>query len=346
MILPQSQLGTLLVMILSLLCLGLWVNTYRLTGRVRFEIYYIDFTLVLVIAAAIYALTVGNMGFDGFSILDDIMNASKRPWILGFGAGLVFTIGNMFLMAAISVTGISLAFPMAMGLALAVSFLLGQMGKTTVNPIFLAVGCVLVLLAILVDALAHQSAIRRRRADLAAAGKTKRSAAPGAVKGILLCVVSGLLLVLPDRLMSAARVPENGLGPYGAMTFFALGAFAAITVCSLFFMNLPVEGEPLGITDYLRTTIGRHLLGIVGGIIWATGAMGILVAGAVEPEARISPAETLAFSNGGIVIAALCGLVLWRELREAGTRARLAAWIGLLLLAGGLACLVLSLRAS
>ena len=64
---------------------------------------------------------------------------------------------------------------------------------------------------------------------------------------------------------------ENGLGPYAIGVVFALGVFFSTFVFNLFFMNLPVEGEPLEFRDYFKGTAqtasvghsGRH--GLVRG---------------------------------------------------------------------------------
>src|SRR3954453_22129268 len=95
MILPQSYNAVLLLMILSLLCLGSWASTYKFAGKWRFELFYFDFAIGLGIAALIYAFTVGNLGFDGFSLLDDLQKAGKRQWVYGVLAGLIFNLGNM-----------------------------------------------------------------------------------------------------------------------------------------------------------------------------------------------------------------------------------------------------------
>src|SRR3982751_2589140 len=107
MILPQSYTGVLILMILSLLCLGSWASAFKFAGKWRFELFYFDFAVGLLIAAIIYAFTVGNLGYDGFSFLDDLQHAGKRQWMYGFMAGMIFNLGNMLLLAAVSVAGIS-----------------------------------------------------------------------------------------------------------------------------------------------------------------------------------------------------------------------------------------------
>ena len=66
---------------------------------------------------------------------------------------------------------------------------------------------------------------------------------------------------------------ENGLGPYAIGVVFALGVFFSTFVFNLFFMNLPVEGEPLEFLDYFKGLPKQHLLGVAGGIIWCAGTI-------------------------------------------------------------------------
>jgi glucose uptake protein len=56
-----------------LLCQGSWANTLKLAGRRpwRFELYYFDFAIGLMAMALICGFTFGNLGFDGFALMDD-----------------------------------------------------------------------------------------------------------------------------------------------------------------------------------------------------------------------------------------------------------------------------------
>src|ERR1039457_4383013 len=105
MILPQSYPAVLFLMVLSLFCLGSWASFFKFAGKWRFELYYLDFALGLMLASVIFAFTVGNIGYDGFNFIDDLQHAGKRQWVYVFIAGLIFNLGNMLLIAAVSVAG-------------------------------------------------------------------------------------------------------------------------------------------------------------------------------------------------------------------------------------------------
>src|SRR5580704_11631534 len=136
MILPQTYVGTLIVMILGLLCAGLWANTFKIAGKLRFEVYYFDFAIGLGIAGVVFAFTLGNLGYDGFSVMDDLMQAHKRQWLEAFGGGVIFNLANMLLVAAISMAGMAVPIQVAWGLTLVAGILISQIGHRTSNPLF------------------------------------------------------------------------------------------------------------------------------------------------------------------------------------------------------------------
>jgi glucose uptake protein len=126
-----------------------------------------------------------------------------------------------------------------------------------------------------------------------------------------------------------ARAGENGLGPYSIGFIFAVGVFFSTFVFNLFFMNLPVKGEPADVTDYFRIRIRRHLTGILGGILWYAGGIAYFIGGRVEGAARVAPSASYALGQGATVVSILCGLLIWKEF--AGADFTVKTWLGLML---------------
>ena len=334
MILPQTYLGTLILMTFGLLCAGLWASTYKLAGKLRFEVYYIDFAVGLGFAAVFFAFTFGNLGFDGFSIMDDLLQAHKRQWVEALGAGMIFNLANMFLLAAMSVSSMAVAFPVSLGLTFVIGLLLGQIGQPPSSAVFVYLGCALILCAVLMDAMAHRTAVAASRAASVQQSKSARRST-GPVKALLLAGVGGLLMVGIYPLLKMASTGDAPLGGYSLMLLMAAGAFLSTFVFSLFFMNLPIEGEPLDVGDYFRMRLNRHWPGILGGILWCAGTLAVFVSANTEHEAQLGRSLYLGLSLGGPVIAGICGLLIWKELAPGGGRARLAASVSLLLFAAG-----------
>ena len=336
MILPQTHAAVLFLAILSLLCWGSWANSYKLAGKWRYELYYFDFAAGVVVAAFLYALTVGNLGYDGFSFVDDLMHAGKRQWLYGLMGGVVFNLGNMILMSAISVAGMALAFPVGIGVATIVGIALSLAGRSAGNPALLFAGCVLIAAAIVAAASAYRFNSILKHEVLARAGKAASTRRPSSVKGIVLALVSGLLLGSFFPLLDKARETDIGLGPYAVTVVFAVGIFASTFVFNVFLMNLPVEGEPLEVLDIFKSTPMQHLLGLVGGVLWSTGLVAGLAAASAPAEARLGSVAGYLMAHGYTIVAALWGVLLWKEFKGADLRVKTLVVLMFLLFAGGL----------
>lgn len=336
MILPQTYSAALFVMILSMLCWGSWANTYKLTGKWRFELFYFDYAFGLLVAAVIFAYTLGSMGFDGFSFADDLMHSGKRQWFYGFSGGVVFNLANMLLMASIAVAGLAVAFPVAIGLALIIGVVLNNLIKPEGNPTFLFLGCALILAAIIVDSVAYHMLGILRHEELARAGKAKSTRRSASMKGVFLALASGVLMGLFFPILEKGKEGELGLGPYSIGFLFAVGVFLSTPVFNMFFMNLPVEGDPLGPRDYFRGSPRQHLLGIVGGAIWCIGGIAAFVAASTPEEVHVGPAISYAMGQGSTLISALWGILVWREFKGADGRIVTLLVLMLVLFACGL----------
>ena len=337
MIIPQSYLPALIVMIVSMVCWGSWANTYKLSGKWRFELYYFDFALGMLLMSLLLAFTFGNLGFDGFTFMDDLMHAGKRQWLFGFLGGVVFNLANMLLMAAIAVAGMSVAFPVGIGVALLVGVGLNYMIKPAGNATLLFSGCALVLGAIVVDAVAYRMINLLRYEELAKAGKTPSLRRAVSLKGVMISLVCGLLMGLFFPLVAKAQESDIGLGPYAVTVVFAAGVFLSTFVFNLFFMNLPVEGEPVEIRDYFIGRPKQHLLGLLGGAIWCGGGVAAFVAASTPPQVGIGPAVSYAMGQGSTLISALWGLLVWKEFKGANLQIKLLLAIMLVLFGLGLA---------
>jgi len=328
------------LMILSLFCWGSWANSYKLAGKWRYELYYFDFAVGVAVVAFLFALTVGNLGYDGFSFMDDLMHAGKRQWLYGLMGGVIFNLGNMILVSAISVAGMAVAFPVAIGVATIVGTALAYAAKPAGHPALLLAGCVLLAAAAAAAALAYRRQAVLRHEELARAGKAASTRRPSSIKGIVLALVSGLLLGSFLPLLNNAREADLGLGPYAVAAVFAMGVLLSTFVFNVFLMNLPVEGEPLEVLDIFKSTLQQHLLGLAGGALWCTGLVTSLAATSASAEAHLGAVTGYFLAQGYALIAALWGILLWREFKGADLRVKILAVLMFLLFAGGL--LVLS----
>ena len=349
MIIPATYASALLLTILSMLCWGSWANTFKLAGKWRFELFYFDYAAGVLLAAVIAAFTFGSMGSE-MSFEDNLVIAGKTQMVWAFAAGIIFNLANMLLVAAISLAGMAVAFPVGIGLALVVGVIWNYILNPQGNPFLLAAGVALVVLAIIVDALAYRAHERQQRSDADAVPQPKpgsgtRRRPPArktAGKGILLCLLSGVLMGSFYPMVEISKASDIGLGAYSVAFIFAIGVFTSTFVFNLYFMNLPVEGSPVPAVDYFKGTGRQHLLGLLGGIIWCTGAIANFVAASSPKSVQVGPAISYAIGQGATMVSALWGLLVWHEFAGAEPRVRRLLALMLFFFVAGLALLSLA----
>jgi glucose uptake protein len=325
MILPTTYVAALMLTIVSLVCWGSWANTFKMARKWRFELFYFDYAFGVAVAAAIAAFTFGSMG-DELSVSDNFLIAGKKHMAYALVAGGIFNLANMLLVAAISIAGLAVAFPVGIGLALVIGVFWNYLLRPAGSPAFLFGGVALVVVAIIVDAMAYREHGLGNKAL-----KTKFS-----VKGLILSLVSGVLMGSFYPLVEMSRATEVGLGPYTAALLFAAGVLITTFVYNLYFMNLPVQGEPVGFGEYFSGGVRNHLLGLVGGILWCVGAISNFVAASAPPEVNVSPAMSYAMGQGATLVSALWGLLVWKEFAGATPRVRMLLTVMIVLFVVGL----------
>jgi glucose uptake protein len=353
MMLPATYVTALLLAILTMLCWGSWANTLKLAGKWRFELYYFDYTLGLMIAVTVAAFTFGSWESEGaraadvvaFSFMDNMLVSSKTQMAYAMVGGAIFNLANLLLVAAIAVAGLSVAFPVGIGLALIVGVVLNTIIKPAGHAGFLFSGVFLVLLAIIASALAH-SLHTRNKAKAAATAEPqparpaiRRPGAgrgPSALKGILLSLAAGLLMGLFYPLVEMSKTGDIGLGPYAAAFMFGLGVLVTTPVYNLFFMNLPVEGDAVAFGEYFKGTLKQHLLGLAGGAIWAVGAVSNFVAASAPASVNVGPGVSYALGQGATLVSTLWGLLVWNEFAGATPAVKMRIALMLALFIGGL----------
>ena len=80
-------------------------------------------------------------------------------------------------------------------------------------------------------------------------------------------------------------------------------------------MRKPVEGLPVTFADYLKGTPRQHLMGILGGAIWCLGMSVSFMA-----NKAASPAIAYGLSNAAPVVAAIWGIFVWKEFKDASRK--------------------------
>ena len=342
MTLATTYSAGLCLAIFSLLCLGSWANSLKLAGRWRFELFCFDFSVGLAATSLVLAFTAGSLGYDSFTFLDDVMRASKHSLVYAFAAGMIFNLGNMLLLAGMSLVGMSIAFPIGLGIAIVVGALVAHSVSSQGNPVVLFTGVAVVLVAVLVCAFGYGSLARLRELEKMKAGAHRTLRPSVSWKGVLLSVAGGIVLGSFTPVLDMARNPDIGLGPYSLGVIFCMGIAFSTILYNMYFMNLPVKGEALEILAYFHSTFRQHLCGALGGAVWSLGAIAALVVSSSPKETMPAPALSYALAQSSPLLAAFWGLVVWKESRGADAKVIALMGLTLFLLAAGLIMLAVA----
>jgi glucose uptake protein len=326
-LLPTTAHSALLLLVLGFLCLGSWANFFK-ASRWRYELFYFDFAIGALLLAIIAAFTFGTLGSD-MSFADRIVVAGLRSQALAFAAGFAFGLGNLLLLAGVALSGLAIAFPLAFSLA----YLVAQATNAGSGQHLLVSGAAILLF--LFTAIACAVAAQRRTKTQAVPGKRGPQASSGVgLKSISVCVLGGLMIGVSEPLGSAAFWGDLGLGPYAGILLFSLGIAASTLLFNIFLMNIGLVGGRVTLPAYLAGKLPQHLLGIIGGAIWA-GGMLLLSAGRSTSETPV--AWTIWLLQGWVLLVVLWGVWRWKELANAPKPARVGLVLGCIAFAAALA---------
>jgi glucose uptake protein len=235
-------------------------------------------------------------------------------------------IANLLLVAAIDIAGMAVAFPVGIGLALLVGVLLNYLITPKGNPLLLFGGVVLVVLAIILNAMAY------RRRETARRSLSSR--------GIQISVACGILMGVFYPFVAKAIGGDHSLGPYTVAFVFAIGVALCAVPVNYFFMRRPLTGgAPVSMQGYFSARASWHLWGIIGGMIWGTGMMFNFTASHAQ---IIGPAISYAIGQGATLVSAIWGVFVWREFANAPSDSRRLIPFMFICFIGGLAAIAVA----
>lgn len=344
MVLPTTWLSAILLLLLSFFCLGSWANTFKATGsRWRFELFSIDFAVGVLIVALIAAYTLGTLGSD-LSFGDRMLVAGRTNQALGIVAGAVFALGNMLLLAAISLLGMSAVFPLCIGSAVIVAALFqirtAQLLWPAIGLALLICGVFLAIAAIRID----KASVRAPSPKPGIRGPAKKPSRGG--KGIIVAVISGIVLGCFFPIVQRGIGGDFGLGPYAGLLLIAIALLVSTIVLNLYFMNIAISGGPIGFNAYFTGLPRQHFLGFGGGALWAIGMLAVGLAMSVPANVNLDAALRTFIPLASVALAVFWGFVKWKEYTVApkSGRARTLLALSTLVFLGGIALLGLAAR--
>lgn len=318
MFIVESYSTAILFCIITMICWGSWANTQKLAEKTwRFELFYWDYVIGILLFSMVCALTLGSTGNSGRSFITDLKQADSYNILSALTGGFIFNAANILFSAAIAIAGMAVAFPVGIGIALVLGVILNYNAAQKGNPYLLFGGVVLVIIAILLNAAAY-----KRKSQTQGAREIT-------TKGILISVIAGILMSFFYRFIASSMDLENfenpaagKMTPYTAVFVFSAGIFISNFIFNTALMKKPITGKPVTYNDYFRGNFKTHFVGILGGLIWGLGnSLNLIAAG------KAGPAISYGLGQGATLIAALWGVFIWKEFKDAGrqTNALLAA---------------------
>lgn len=306
MFIVENYSLAILFCFVTMLCWGSWGNTQKLAAKTwRYELFYWDYVIGILLFSVISAFTLGSFGDQGRSFLTDIAQADLKNIGSAFAGGIIFNAANILLSSAIAVAGMSVAFPVGIGLALVLGVLINYIGSQKGDPVWIFLGVALIAVAIIVNAIAY--------------GRTSKDNKKVNSKGIVLSVIAGILMSFFYRFVAASMDLENFVNPaagkmtpYSAVFIFSLGIFASNFIFNTLLMKKPISGPPMNYKMYFKGKWSTHMVGILGGLIWGLGnSLNLIAAG------KAGAAISYGLGQGATLVAALWGVFIWKEFKGA-----------------------------
>ncbi len=289
---------------ITMLGWGSWANTQKLAGKDRwpFQLYYWDYAIGVLFLSLFFMFTLGSLGNSGMGAVANLSQAGSGALIRAVLSGVIFNIANILLVVAIDAAGMSVAFPVGVGLALVIGTVASYVQTPKGSPALLFGGVTLVVVAMVLSAISYSRLPRK----------------PGLAwaRGVVYAAIAGCLMgffypqlmrsISPD--FNSAPIQAGLLTPYTALFFFSVGLLLSNFVVNTVFMKT----ANLTYAEYFRGAARLHLLGFLGGIIWALALGFNVIASGVA-----GPAISYALGQGATLVAAVWGVLIWKEFRDA-----------------------------
>ena len=195
MVIIQSYFVALIMIFITMLCWGSWANTQKMASKKwRFQLFYWDYALGVLLASILLALTMGSVGNEGRSFIPDLAQADSSSFWSAFLGGVVFNLANILLVVAIDIAGMAVAFPVGIGIALVWGVVVNYIKAPIGNPLILFIGVAAVAIAIIINALAYKKASGSKQKNV--------------TKGLLIAVIAGILMGFFYRFVVASMATD------------------------------------------------------------------------------------------------------------------------------------------
>jgi glucose uptake protein len=152
-------------------------------------------------------------------------------------------------------------------------------------------------------------------------------------RGVVISLIAGLLMGSFYPFVSRSMTGVDAPGPYAVTLFFAVGVALCAIPFNYLLMRRPLDrNTPATMSSYWSAKGIWHVWGILGGIIWCTGAVLNFVASRAH---IVGPAVSYSIGQGATMISAAWGVFIWREFAAAPRRSKtFLVWMFVFFLCG------------
>ncbi|MBF0207693.1 MAG: multidrug DMT transporter permease [Oligoflexia bacterium] len=349
MVVINSYSIAVIMCVITMICWGSWANTQKMVGHKNWpvQLFYWDYVIGLFLLSLLLAFTMGSYGpaNEGRTFIEDLLQAKGNALLSAFIGGVIFNASNILLVIAIEIAGLSVAFPVGVGLALVLGVITNYEPATVTRPTLLLIGVTLVLAAIFLSAIAYKNLHKKTQSKNQSKNQNKnrnrnqnynqRPTTPNTgsskenskkvLKGLMISLFAGALMgtffhFIMESIGTTdyARLIPGKLGPYTAMVVFSLAILLSNFIWNSLNMYWPIVGKPCKYSDYFSgasgANVATHSVGILGGVIWGVGtSFSIIASGAA------GAAISWGLGQGATMVAAIWGVFIWKEFKGASS---------------------------
>src|ERR1044072_5272991 len=127
----------ILFCVITMLGWGSWASTQKLAGKEKwpFELFYWDYAIGVFLFGLVFAHTAGSFGTAGAPAMENLHSADLGFVWPALISGAIFNLSNILLVVGIDAAGMSVAFPIGVGLALVIGTVESYIATPKGNPV-------------------------------------------------------------------------------------------------------------------------------------------------------------------------------------------------------------------
>lgn len=247
---------SLLFIMITTIFWGVWPITIKKCKGMRSDLYYINFMLGALIITILFSIILTYTPFYNFPTLKEVFSEHYNHLLRAFLGGVLVSIGYILQIASAFLSGIAFAFIVSFSIFMATQALI----QILISPHSYYMPILIGLILFLFSAFFFNIACRKNSTK---SQICKKSMSFAFISGVLL----GVFYPLLDLSLTKGSIER--LAPHVATLIFLIGMFLSYIVFACLLHKTPLIDPPLAIGSYFEMAKKKHLLSILGGMLWA-----------------------------------------------------------------------------